>query len=75
MEDSVIQTRNELYKIKKISLNEERENNKLTLRKKKINENLLKKRLNNTNINNLQSELEINEELLNIRKEHKKYIR
>lgn len=71
MEDSVIQTRNELYKIKKISLNEERENNKLTLRKKKINEILLKKRLNNTNINNLQSELEINEELLNIRKEHK----
>jgi hypothetical protein len=44
MEDSVIQTRNELYKIKKISLNEERENNKLTLRKKKINEILLKKR-------------------------------
>ena len=38
MEDSVIQTRNELYKLKNIYLNEERENNKLTLRKKKINE-------------------------------------
>ena len=69
MEDSVIQSRKEFFKEKEISLNEEREKNILTLRKKKLNSLILKKRLNNPNINNFSLEININPELLNIPKE------
>ena len=68
MEDLVIQSRNNLFKEKNISLNEEREKNILTLRKKKLDTFLLKKRLNNSNQNNLLVEMNLNiiPELLNI---------
>ena len=68
MEDLVIQNRNNLFKDKNISLNDEREKNILTLRKKKLDSFLLKKRLNNSNHNNLLEETNLNiiPELLNI---------
>ena len=68
MEDLVIQNRNNLFKGKNISLNDEREKNILSLRKKKLDSFILKKRLNNSNQENLLFEINLNiiPELLNI---------